>query len=61
MRQERLDKLRLAYASLVGVLLAAATWLVTGLLGGGIWWFFGWFLALGVFVLFRAIGRHKED
>jgi hypothetical protein len=60
MLRERLDKLRLEYAPPVSVLLAAATWLVAGILGGGFWWLYGWFLALGVFVLVRAIGGHKE-
>jgi fatty acid desaturase len=60
MLRKRLDKLRLTYAPPVSVLSAAATWLVAGILGGGFWWLYGWFLALGVFVLVRAIGGHKE-
>jgi uncharacterized Ntn-hydrolase superfamily protein len=49
MLRKRLDKLRLKYVFLASLVLAAATWLLAGILGGGLWWLFGWFLALGIF------------
>lgn len=57
MLRKRLDKLRLKYAFLASLVLAAATWLLAGILGGGLWWLFGWFLALGIFVLALRIWR----
>ena len=54
MLRKRLDKLRLKYAVLASLVLAAAMWLLAGILGGGLWWLLGWFLAQGVFVLALA-------
>ena len=61
MLQKRLDKLRLKYAFLASLVLAAATWLLAGILGGGLWWLFGWFLALGIFVLALASGGYRDS
>ena len=61
MLRKRLDKLRLKYAFLASLVLAAATWLLAGILGGGLWWLFGWFLALGIFVLALAPGGHRDS
>ena len=55
------DKLRLKYAFLASLVLAAATWLLAGILGGGLWWRFGWFLAQGIFVLALASGGHRDS
>jgi hypothetical protein len=61
MLRKRLDKLRLKYVFLASLVLAAATWLLAGILGGGLWWLFGWFLALGIFVLALAPGGHRDS
>ena len=61
MLRKRLDKLRLKYAFLASLVLAAATWLLAGILGGGLWWLFGWFLALDIFVLALASGGHRDS
>ena len=61
MLRKRPDKLRLKYAFLASLVLAAATWLLAGILGGGLWWLFGWFLALGIFVLALASEGHRDS
>jgi hypothetical protein len=61
MLRNRLDKLRLKYVFLASLVLAAATWLLAGILGGGLGWLFGWFLALGIFVLALASGGHRDS
>jgi len=61
MLRKRLDKLRLKYAVLASLVLAAAMWLLAGILGGGLWWLFGWFLALGIFGLALASGGHRDS
>jgi hypothetical protein len=61
MLRKRLDKLGLKYAFLASLVLAAATWLLAGILGGGLWWLFGWFLALGIFVVALASGGHRDS
>lgn len=61
MLRHRLNKLRVKYAFLVSLMLAAATWLLAGILGGGFWWLLGWLLAQGVFVLVLAIGRSADS
>ena len=61
MLRKRPDKLRLRYAFLASLVLAAAMWLLAGILGGGLWWLFGWFLALGIFVLALASGGYRES
>ena len=61
MLRKRLDKLRLKYAFLASLVLAAATWLLAGILGGGLWWLFGWFLALSIFVLALASGGQRDS
>jgi hypothetical protein len=61
MLQKRLDKLRLKYTFLASLVLAAAMWLLAGILGGGLWWLFGWFLAQGIFVLALASGGYRDS
>jgi hypothetical protein len=61
MLRKRLDKLRLKYAFLASLVLAAATWLLAGILDGGLWWLFGWFLALGIFVLALASVGYRDN
>jgi hypothetical protein len=61
MLRKHLDKLRLKYAFLASLVLAAATWLFAGILGGGLWWLFGWFMALGIFVLALASGGYRDN
>jgi len=61
MLRKRLDKLRLKYVFLASLVLAAATWLLAGILGGGLAWLFGWFLALSIFVLALASGGHRDS
>src|SRR5258708_4143736 len=61
MLQKRLDKLRLKYTFLASLVLTAATWLLAGILGGGLWWLFGWFLALSIFMLALASVGQRDS
>ena len=60
MLRKRLDKLKLKYAFLASLVLTAATWLLAGILGGGLWWLFGWFMALSIFMLALASGGQSD-
>jgi len=61
MLRKRLDKLRLKYAFLASLVLAIAMWLLAGILGGGLWWLFCWFLAQGLFVLSLASAGYRDS
>src|SRR5271154_2121757 len=61
MIRKRPDKLMLKYAFPASLMLTVATWLLAGILGGGLWWLFGWFLALSIFVFALSSGGQRDS